>query len=198
MSIGTGPACHDSEAAVCFDSNRSQTMTIATIAGIAGLALAGLAVTPFALPGQARVERSAFVPAAPDAVFDILSSTRGFDRINPFRDVDPDLSVTFSGPDAGVGAAFAWNGKSGVGTQTIIEAVPMERVAMQLDLGPMGRPVQSFHLAPVPGGTHVTWALEAELGMNPVRRVFGMFMDRMLGGTYETGLANLARVAANA
>lgn len=173
-------------------------MTIATFALIGGITLAGLAALPFALPGQARVERSALVPAAPGAVYALLSTSAGFDRMNPFRDADPDLSVSFSGPESGVGAAFSWQGKSGSGSQTIVEAVPDERVVMQLDLGPMGRPLQSFTLAPAPGGTQVTWTLDADLGRNPLRRVFGLFMDRMLGATYDSGLSKLARIAADA
>jgi uncharacterized protein YndB with AHSA1/START domain len=172
-------------------------MTFTALAITAGIALAGLAALPFALPGHARVERSAIVTAAPDAVYAILSSSAGFDRINPFRDRDADLAVTFFGPASGVGAAFAWTGKDGSGTQTIVAAEPDARVVMQLDLGPLGSPVQSFTLTPAPGGTKVTWALDADLGANPVQRVFGLFLDRMLGSTYEAGLANLSRVASN-
>ena len=32
-------------------------------------------------------------------------------------------------------------------------------------------------------------------GANPIGRVMGLFMDRMIGGTFDAGLANLARVA---
>jgi hypothetical protein len=30
------------------------------------------------------------------------------------------------------------------------------------------------------------------MGFNPVFRIFGLFMDRMLGKTYEMGLKNMA------
>ncbi len=173
-------------------------MTFATLLATAGLVIAGAAAIPFALPDHGRVERSAVVAASPEAVFAILSTSAGFDRINPFRAEDPALAVRFSGPPAGVGAAFAWEGKAGAGTQTIIAAEPAALVAMRLDLGAMGQPVQSFTLTPVAGGTRVTWTLDADLGAHPVRRVFGLFMDRMLGSTYETGLANLSRVASGA
>ncbi len=173
-------------------------MTFAATATAAGIILASVAAVPFALPGRAHVERSTVVQAAPDAIYAILSSSAGFDRINPFRDQDPGLAVTFSGPDAGVGAAFSWEGKAGTGTQTIVSVEPDARVVMQLDLGAMGTPVQSFTLTPIEGGTRVTWALDAELGANPLRRVFGLFMDRMLGSTYETGLANLSRISTGA
>jgi uncharacterized protein YndB with AHSA1/START domain len=170
-------------------------VAITTIAIVVAFALAFIAVTPFALPAKAHVARSAVIAAPAQDVYAILSTASGFDRINPFRDADPSLAVTFSGPDAGVGASFAWSGKSGSGRQTIVAAEPGSRLAMQLDLGPMGRPMQSFTLEPVAEGTRVTWAIDAELGPNPVKRVFGIFMDRMLGQTYEAGLKNLARVA---
>lgn len=158
------------------------------------VALGVVAVFAF-VPDRAHVERSLVVSADPAAVYALVSSTSGFDRFNPFRAADPTLVVTPSGPDRGVGASFAWDGRSGKGTQTITALEEGRRVTMQLDLGSMGRPVQSFTLEPVAGGTRVTWALDATFGANPVARVFGLFMDRMLGPTYETGLAALAAVA---
>ena len=171
-------------------------MAFTSIAVVAAIALAVVAITPFALPGRAHVARSAVIAASPQDVYAILSTASGFDRINPFRDTDPNLAVTFSGPDAGVGASFAWSGQSGSGTQTIVAADPASRLEMQLDLGAMGQPLQTFTLEPVADGTLVTWAIDAELGADPLKRVFGVFMDRMLGQTYEAGLKNLARVAA--
>jgi hypothetical protein len=156
------------------------------------LVLVALAAAPFLLPAQARVSRSAIVPAKPEAIFNLISTTAGFDRINPFRNRDSNLAVTFSGPEAGPGASFSWSGKEGTGTQTISTMTLNKEVVMQLDLGQMGKPIQTFTLLPVEGGTQVTWSLLADFGSNPVARVFGLMMDGMLGGTYEQGLANLA------
>jgi uncharacterized protein YndB with AHSA1/START domain len=174
-------------------------MALTTVVAASAIALAAIATAPFALPGRAHVERTAVVPAPTAAVFDILSRSAGFDSINPFRTSDPDLIVTFAGPADGVGASFNWTGKSGSGSQTIVEAVPGERVVMQLDLGAMGKPRQTFTLRRSNGGgTEVTWALDADLGANPVHRVFGVFMDKMLGPQYELGLRKLSSVAAGA
>lgn len=156
-----------------------------------GFIVAALAATPFLLPAQARVSRTAVVPATPEAIFDLISTTSGFDRINPFRNRDPKLAVTFAGPESGPGASFSWSGKEGTGTQTISTMAPNREVVMQLDLGQMGKPLQSFTLVPVEGGTEVTWSLVAEFGNNPVARIFGLMMDGMLGETYEQGLTNL-------
>ncbi len=35
-----------------------------------------------------------------------------------------------------------------------------------------------------------------DLGINPVLRVMGLFMDGMIGPSFELGLANIADVAA--
>jgi hypothetical protein len=169
-----------------------------TFASLALIA-AAVAAIPFALPDRAHVERTAKVPASTADVYRILSSSAGFDAINPFRTSDPDLAVTFAGPASGVGASFAWTGKSGSGSQTIVEAVPGERVVMHLDLGPMGQPRQTFALRPAGRGeTEVTWSLDANLGSNPMRRIVGVFMDKMLGPQYELGLKTLSSFAAGA
>jgi uncharacterized protein YndB with AHSA1/START domain len=168
-------------------------MGIQTYLAIGGAAIAVIAAVPFLLPAKARIERSAVVAATPQAIFPLISSSEGFNRFNPFRDRDPNLKITYSGPKEGPGASFAWTGKEGSGSQTISEVVDGRRVVMQLDLGSMGRPVQAFELEPVAGGTKVTWSLDADFGMNPVSRVFGLFMDGMLGPVYEKGLQNLSK-----
>lgn len=156
------------------------------------LALAGLAA--LALPRTAHVERSALISSPPDVLRALVSSTAGFQAFNPFRAEDPALEIRVTGPASGVGAGFSWKGSAGEGTQTIVVDEP-GRVAMQLDLGAMGRPLQTFTLEPAGGATRVVWALDADLGFNPLARVAGLFIDRMLGHTYERGLRLLEQQA---
>ncbi|MEX3017854.1 SRPBCC family protein [Gymnodinialimonas hymeniacidonis] len=170
-------------------------MTLTTIlaAGTATLAIAAAAT--YLLPRNVTVERSALVDATPEAVIALASSTQGFQQFNPYLTSDPELSIEPFGPEAGIGAGFRFEGREGTGTQTI-SAITADRVTYAIDLGSMGQPTQ--HISAVAEGnqTRVTWTVESDMGLNPVFRVFGLFMDRMLGGTYETGLANIARVAA--
>lgn len=163
-----------------------------------GLAVVAIPVLPLILlPSKAHVERSILVSASPSTVFAVVRSQRGFDRFNPFKIEDPSLKTEFTGPDFGPGATMSWRGKAGEGKQTVLRETRNRSVVMQLDLGVQGRPLQTFRLSEALGGTRVTWALDADLGMNPVARVFGLQLDRMLGPTYETGLARLKRVAEN-
>jgi hypothetical protein len=160
-----------------------------------GALVAGLTIVVLLLPSTRRVERSIVVAADATAVFQLLNSQRGFDSVNPFRDDDPAIKTSFSGPNSGVGAAMAWESKNGDGSQIITSADPDRNIVMQLDLGAQGRPTQTFLIAPEGQGVRVTWRLDAKFGFNPIGRIVGQFMDGMLGPVYERGLQKI-KVAA--
>lgn len=166
----------------------------ALMAGSAALLV--LAAVPYALPDNSHVERSAVIAAAPEDIFSLLSSNSGFQRFNPFKDTDPDLDIRLTGPEHGVGSGFSFNGKDGSGTQTITAMEENRSVTMKIDLGAMGQPIQRFQLTPVRDGTRVVWGMDASFGLNPIGRIFGLFMDGQLGPVYERGLKNLSRAVA--
>lgn len=166
-------------------------MTLFTWIVLAAGLLATLAAAAFTLPRQVTVTRSATVDAAPETLFALISSNAGYQRFNPYASSDPDLKIELFGPDQGVGSGFRFDGKEGKGSQTVTALVPDRSVTMQIDLGAMGQPTQQFDLTPEGSGTRVTWSMQADMGVNPVARVFGLFMDRMIGKTFETGLTNL-------
>ena len=170
-------------------------MTLTTILAAGAATIAIAAAATFLLPRNVSVERSALIDATPEQVLQLAASSEGFQRFNPYLDNDPDLSIEHFGPEAGVGAGFRFDGKDGQGTQTITSVTERE-VTYAIDLGALGQPTQRITATPEGNQTRVTWTVEQDLGMNPIFRVFGLFMDGMLGGTYETGLANIARVTA--
>ncbi len=92
------------------------------------------------------------------------------------------------------GSGFSFEGKEGKGTQTVTD-VTATRVTHLIDLGAMGKPVQTIEAKADGAGSHVTWTVTSDMGYNPVFRIFGLFMDRMLGKTYELGLNNIAALA---
>jgi len=149
----------------------------------------------FALPRHVTIERSAMMDAAPDAVIELAASNSGYQSFNPYRDLDPNLQVELFGPSSGVGSGFSFESKDGAGLQTVA-AVEPGRVTFDLDLGPLGQPTQAISAMTVDGTTEVTWTMDMDLGMNPVFRVMGLFMDGMIGSNFELGLANIADVAA--
>ncbi|MEM7614294.1 MAG: SRPBCC family protein [Pseudomonadota bacterium] len=170
-------------------------MTIANTlmigAGLLGLATAAT----FLLPAKVLVERSAVINAEPAAVLALAASNEGFQTFNPYLTADPELKIDLFGPSSGVGSGFHFDGKDGKGTQTVSSATDTA-ITYQIDLGSMGKPVQSISVRPVPEGTEVTWSVEADMGMNPIFRVFGLFMDGMMGKTFKQGLDNLTAATA--
>lgn len=166
-------------------------MTIWTIlaggAGVLALAAAGTLL----LPRHVHVERQATLAAAPEAVLALAASNTGYQQFNPYLTADPALNIAPFGPDAGVGSGFAFDGKDGKGTM-VVAKVSDRAVHYDIDLGPMGRPTQTIATAPTDQGVLVTWSMDADMGFNPVGRVMGLFLDGMMGKTFEQGLGNLA------
>ncbi|MEM0898734.1 MAG: SRPBCC family protein [Pseudomonadota bacterium] len=169
--------------------------TYITIGAIAAVAVV---TVPFLLPASKTVTRSATINAPAEKVFALVASNEGFQTFNPYKLKDKKLKITLQGPSSGIGSGFAFDGKDGKGTQTIVAMEENQSVTMQLDLGAMGKPVSEFHLSPNGDITEVTWSTKSDFGFNPIGRVVGLFLDGMLGPTYELGLKELNKAAQTA
>ena len=153
-----------------------------------------IALLALLLPRKVVVRRQADVALRPEEIIARVASTEGFQTFNPYRTTDPDLKIAPFGPTEGVGSGFRFEGREGKGTQTVTEATAT-RVTHLIDLGAMGKPVQTIEARATDAGARVTWTVTSDMGYNPVFRIFGLFMDRMLGKTYELGLRNIAALA---
>lgn len=156
--------------------------------------IAAIALIALLLPRKVVVTRNANVAMRPEDVIARVASTEGFQTFNPYCTTDPDLQITPFGPEEGVGSGFRFEGKEGKGTQTVT-AVTANSVTHLIDLGAMGKPVQTIEAKGTDTGAYVTWTVTSDMGFNPIFRIFGLFMDRMLGKTYELGLKNIEALA---
>ena len=170
-------------------------MNFKKIATYTACGVAALAVATLALPRHVNIERTAMIDASPEAVIELAASNTGYQAFNPYKDLGPNLQVQMFGPASGVGSGFSFESKDGAGQQTVA-SVTSDRVIFDLDLGPLGQPTQAISAVAIDGATEVTWTMDMDLGMNPVFRVMGLFMDDMIGPNFELGLANIADVAA--
>ena len=170
-------------------------MELTKIALFAAAGLAALSAATLALPRHVSVERTAVLDATPETVLSLAASNEGFQTFNPYLTQDPELEIELFGPAKGVGSGFYFNGKDGKGSQTIAE-VSSDRISYAIDMGAMGKPMQSITVAPTDAGTQVTWRVESDMGFNPVFRVLGLFMDGMMGPTFELGLENISKATA--
>lgn len=162
----------------------------------------GLVIVVSTKPKTFRVERSVSIAAPAAEIFPHVNDLRKVQVWSPWVKLDPSAQYTFEGPAAGVGASQTWvgNGKAGAGRQTIVESRPGELVRIRLDFK---KPFEStctadYALKSQGGQTVVTWSIYGQ--NNFVSRLFCVFMnqDKMIGGEFEKGLADLKRVVESA
>jgi hypothetical protein len=165
-----------------------------------GVVIVVLLIVVAMRPDNFRVGRSATLAASPAALFEHVNNHHKFIVWNPFMKVDPNVKVTYSGPDSGVGAVCSWDGNRdiGAGSCTIIESKPGELVRCRMDWKrPMeGTATVDFTFKPEGDKTVVTWAMYGK--NNFMAKAVSLFIDcdKMCGPQFEKGLAELGNVAA--
>ncbi|MEL7115208.1 MAG: SRPBCC family protein [Pseudomonadota bacterium] len=162
--------------------------------GYVVLLVIALVVVAFFLPRNVEVSRSITIDAPAADIFPHVNSMQKTEAWSPWLDRDPNVVLTYEGPEVGVGNKLIWASEVpevGNGTQEITASIENERVETALDFGPMGTADASFVLVADGDGTEVTWGFVTDLGMNPVARYMGLMFDGWVGGDYETGLSKL-------
>lgn len=156
-------------------------------------------------PDTFRIERSADIKAPPEKILVYIADFHRWGLWSPYEKLDPAMQRDYSGAATGKGAVYSWasDGKAGAGRMEITDVSP-SRVLIQLDFA---KPFESHNMAEftlTPSGdatnpdTKVTWAM---YGPNLfIGKVMSLFFDtdKMVGGDFETGLANLKAEAEKA
>lgn len=164
--------------------------------------IAGFAAYVALQPAEYSVERSATMTAPAADVFAQVNDFHNWEAWSPWAKLDPKAANSFEGPAAGAGAIFKWSGdnKVGEGMMTILESKPNELIKIKLDFKkPMeGTSVTTFTFKEEGKQTQVNWKMSGE--NNFVGKAMCVFnnMDKMLGGYFEQGLANLKGVVEKA
>lgn len=143
------------------------------------------------------VERSTLVHAPAEQVRGNVADFHRWVAWSPWEDVDPDLDRVHSGPDAGVGARYAWSGNRRAGRGSMqITTDTAEVVELRLEiLKPVAQTSHvAFVLTPVDTGTEVTWRMTGEQTglMGVLGRVVPM--DKVIGKDMQRGLTRLKGV----
>jgi hypothetical protein len=164
------------------------------LAGLAALVLV-LVLVAFVLPRQYKVERAMVINAKPEAVQAQIADLRAWKNWGAWQERDPGMKLSYSAQATGVGAWSAWeSAKEGNGKMTITAQTPT-KVVYSLEFPDMGMSsVGSMELFPSGGGVRVVWIDAGDLGMNPVNRWFGLFLDKMIGPDFDRGLANIKKI----
>jgi hypothetical protein len=149
-------------------------------------------------PSAFAVTRTATFSAPPAAVFAQVDDFHCWQAWSPWAKIDPACVNTFSGPAAGVGASFSWNGnkKVGAGRMTISASNKHElvRIDLQFTRPFRARNVAEFTFTQAGNQTIISWTMNGRNGL--IGKAFAMFVDcdKMIGGDFEKGLAAMKSV----
>ena len=146
-------------------------------------------------PADFRISRSRTVVATPDVVYAYVNDFHNWPEWSPWEKLDPGMKREHSGSPAGPGASYRWAGNNevGEGRMTITDSRPSQAVTIHLEfVKPFAATnTAQFDLAPSGTGTNVTWSMTGH--NNFLAKAAGVFMnmDKLVGGDFEKGLANL-------
>jgi Polyketide cyclase / dehydrase and lipid transport len=171
-------------------------LLLVTLIGIAAFIVLMIAARK---PDTFHVQRSVAINMSADKVLPLISNLRSMNAWNPFARGHPTSGISYSGPDAGPGAAYVWDlpGRAGAGRIEIADVRSNSIVDMDLT---MRRPIVCtnkvrFTIEPLGNASKVTWAMTGPWPY--LHRVMGTIfsMDKMVGGEFEKGLRDLKATA---
>jgi uncharacterized protein YndB with AHSA1/START domain len=146
-------------------------------------------------PSDFRVARSATISAPPPAVFAQVNDFHKWEAWNPWGKIDPAMKQTYEGAPAGPGAIYTWSGNNevGEGRMTITDSRPSELIRVKLEFFKPFAATNTAEFAFKPEGnqTLVTWSMFGEKNFMAKAVHLVMNMDKMIGGQFEKGLADM-------
>ncbi len=171
---------------------------IGIIAAVLAVGIVSILAYATTRPDDFRVQRTAAIKAPPEKIFPFINDFRQWTIWSPFEKVDPGMKRTYGEKSAGPGATYAWDGNSniGAGSMTMVDS-STQKFIIKLDFV---RPFQAnniaeFTLVPAGDTTNVTWSMHGPVPY--FAKIIHMFMnmDKMVGGQFDTGLADLKAAA---
>jgi uncharacterized protein YndB with AHSA1/START domain len=149
-------------------------------------------------PSEFRVARTATIAAPAPAVFAQVNDFHKWEAWNPWGKVDPAMKQTYEGAPAGIGAIDTWAGNHevGEGRMTLTESRPSDLIRIRLEfLKPFkATSTAEFTFKPEGDRTAVTWSMVGHNNFMAKAVHLFMNMDRMIGGQFEKGLAQMKSV----
>ena len=173
---------------------------IAIVAVVLAIAIVAVLVLASAKPDSFTVQRSAVMQVPAERIYPLINDFRQWAKWSPWEGRDHAMKRSFSGPESGKGAVYAWEGNKNVGSgrMEILDASQPSKITIKLDFF---KPFEShntaeFTFVPERGAsaTSVIWVMRGPSPfMSKVMQVF-MNFDAMIGRDFEAGLANLKKL----
>jgi len=149
-------------------------------------------------PKEYRVARSTTMSVPPLAAFAQVNDFHKWEAWNPWGKIDPAMKQTYEGAPAGTDAVYTWIGNKevGEGRMTIIESRPSDliRIKMEFFKPFAGISTAEFTFKPESKQTAVTWSMSGDKNFMAKAIHLFMNMDKMIGGQFEKGLAEMKSI----
>jgi hypothetical protein len=153
----------------------------------------------YLLPREPEVTRRVEIAAPAEKVFPLVGDLRHFPEWSPWFVADPQVAITFTGPLEGAGQTLTWQSKVpevGWGKLTVTRNEPGKAAEMLLEFADQGTATSWFRVEPRGAtATTVTWGFRTDLGLSPINRYSGLWVDGVVGPDFERGLARLKALA---
>jgi effector-binding domain-containing protein len=152
----------------------------------------------YVLPRNVLVERSIIINASEEAVFEQINTMKNWETWSPWHKIDPNMKIEYFGPEKGQGAGYTWdseNPDAGKGKLALSVSEPYSRITTEMDFMEKGTGSADFTFEKTENGIKLIWSMNADMGNNPIGRIFGLFMDKMLGDDFEEGLKGIKEAA---
>ena len=149
-------------------------------------------------PSEFGVVRSATISAPAPALFAQVNDFHKWEAWNPWGKLDPTMKQAYEGAPAGTGAIYTWSGNNevGEGRMTITESRPSDLIRIKLEFfKPFAATnTAEFTFKPEGNQTAVTWSITGNNNFLAKAVHLFMNMDKMVGGQFEKGLAQMGSV----
>jgi hypothetical protein len=161
--------------------------------------LAAFVVIAAMQPADFTVTRSTTISAPPSVAFAQVNDFHKWDAWSPWAKIDPAMKTTFEGSSEGTGAVYSWTGnnKVGEGKMTITDSHASDLIRLKLEFyKPFAATnTAEFTFQPQGNQTTVTWKMLGRKNFVTKAMCLFMNMDKMLGGQFESGLAQMKSVS---
>jgi len=170
-----------------------------TIIGLIGLILL---ISVF-LPSNNHIERSVVIDAKPKHVFELINNFKAWTKWSPWHKKDTNATYEYAAIYEGLGASYSWKSNNpdvGNGNMKIVNVIPNEKIDIELTLNDFGGTRADFDIVQQGDKVKLTWNFDSDtkslpLYWVPISKIFGLFMDGLLGPDYEAGLKSIKILA---
>jgi len=162
------------------------------VLGLVGL-FAILAAVAVGLPAHVTVARTVVINAPESAVFPYVNNLHRFGDWSPWKLRDPQLAITYGGPEEGKGALIQWTSQKpsiGTGNMQISDSKLNRSVELAANFNNL-EGTSSFEIAPSGSGSKITWSFGYDTGSSPLKRWKALMLDGFIGSEYRAGLDRL-------